>query len=131
MTKLLLLSLLISSSHLSISQSEECVKTIHEGIFITTDKSNGDYHIERKENSQIEYFNGDKSKIISKVEWISPLEYTITVVKQVKVPKEMKNSPKEFTFKVIECNGEYHTLENTFRGETISFEMRRINQSND
>lgn len=128
--KLIFTSILIGITGISFSQTEDCVQNIHEGTFITTDKNNGDYRIERKENSQIEYYNGDKSKVISKIEWNSPFEYTITVVKQVKVSKEMKNTPNELTFKVIECDGEYHTLENTFMGETFSFEMRRINQPN-
>lgn len=117
---------LLTTSFFSFSQTNECKAKIHEGTFVSTNKNNGDYRIERKKNSQIEYINGDQSKIISKIEWISESVYKITVTKEINIPEEMKNAPKEYLFKIIECDGNYHTLETVFRGETMTFEMRKI-----
>lgn len=126
MHKTLITTWILLIQFFSFSQTGDCKAMVHEGTFVSTDEKNRDYRIERTEKSQIEYFNGDKSKVISKVEWISESEYKITVTKEVNLPKEMKNTPKVYHFKIIECDGDYHTLETFYEGQIMSFEMRRL-----
>jgi len=129
MKKVILITILVLSCTIVFSQSDYCEKTIVEGVFISTDINNKGYRIERKKNSQIEYYNNDTLKIFSSIEWISESEYKVVVTERVNNPKEWENFPKEYLFKIIECNGNIHKVEVSFLGQTFIFELEKVNKN--
>ena len=109
----------------SFSQSE-CLKMMRSGEFVSLAEGYEHYSIIRKKNKQVEYINYGKSKIISKVEWISDTEYKITVKKRVNIDFGSDSVPGVYTFKVTECEGTRHTMETVFKGELLVLRFERI-----
>ena len=119
------ITLLAMSFSTLISAQSNCREKIQEGTFISLKTGYEDYYIVRKKNKQIEYFNQDQSKIISKVKWLDDETYKIIIKKRVNfdVPDD---TIKSYTFKVIECEGEKHSLETIFKGQTIVLRFEEI-----
>lgn len=110
------------------SQDQQCLESIKNGTFVSTDPLLQGYRIERQQDSQVEYYNNDELRIYSDIVWLNESTYKITVTKEIGTPKDMEweNFPDVFIFKIIECEGNIHKMETELNGTKIIFELEKI-----
>lgn len=121
-----MLTLALSFSFVASAQ-ESCKDKLETGYFIADNMP--DYYIYRKKGKQTEFINNGDSKIVSKVVWINDNEYKIVVKKHVNLPDSFSNGVGEYVFTITECEGDSFTLQTTYNGEVMVFEMRKVNKA--
>ena len=101
-----ILTVLFSSLFLSFtasSQSSECLDKIKTGKFKYM-ASGAVIEVTRTKTKQIETFNNGKSKVISKIKWISDTECILTFEKEINAPGCLKKGDK-MKMTILECDG--------------------------
>ena len=89
------------------AQSAECMANMKTGTFEY--KTEGvTITIARTKTKQIESYDNGKSKVISKITWISDNEYISTFVKAVNAPGCLKKGD-EVRVKILACNAKEYT----------------------
>ncbi|MEL7535364.1 MAG: hypothetical protein AAFN10_29000 [Bacteroidota bacterium] len=116
---LALLALFLCSSfsfHTSIDP--ECLANIRVGKFKTISHQGREIlcEIKRSKNKQIESYNFGKTKIISRVKWLSPTRYTLTTLKHVNINPGCDEIGAVATIDIIACDGDYYTYRWTQKG---------------
>lgn len=118
--------LFLSLNTIFAQEKSTCNQGIRNGTFISNDPGYEDYSIKRKGNKQIEYIKNQRSRIYSDVNWIDDNTFEITVTRIVRPTKNMKDAEKHYVFKVINCEGDFHTLQAIYKGQKMTFEMEKI-----
>jgi len=103
--------LLCSSFSFHTSMDPDCLAALRTGQFKTISHKGREIlcTIKRTKNKQVESYNSGKSKIISRVKWISPTRYTLTTLKHVNIRPGCDNVGDVATVDIIACEGDYYT----------------------
>jgi len=90
------------------AQDKECLDQIRTGTFTYTVENYTVVTIERTETKQIESYNNGRSKIFTKIKWISRNEYMVTFLRQKNARGCLKRGDV-MKVTIIECDGWNYT----------------------
>ncbi len=100
------------------AQVSECAKKMREGKF-TYEGREYDVQVIRTKNKQVEIFNNGKSKIISKIHWVSDTEYWLIFKRSKNVKMVNRKKGEIMKVKIISCEGNKYYYE--CRGDKVSY----------
>ncbi len=114
----LLVLVLCSSFSFHTSIDPDCLASIRVGKFKTIPHQGREIlcEVKRTKNKQIESYNFGKSKIISRIEWISPTRYTLTTLKHINIQPGCDKIGAVATVDIIACDGNSFTYRWTQEG---------------
>lgn len=93
---------------------ESCLESLKNGKFVYNGALPGSY-IEREGDKQTEFADGGKSKIISKVEWITASHYRLTILKLVNCEGSPVKKKDIIDVEILECNEAFYTCKIVFK----------------
>ena len=100
--------------------TESCLESLKNGKFVYSGALPGSY-IERAGDKQTEYADDGKSKIISKVEWITASHYRLTILKLVNCEGSPVKKKDTIDVEILECNEAFYNCKIVFKSEAPIF----------